>query len=63
MATEAQQGEFTLVYNTETSEHPVGLSNEQHSALQLFIAALSKQEAVTVVKSVYIDYVLNPKHK
>lgn len=56
MATEAKPGDVTLIYNTKAGGHPVALTQQQHDILQLFIAGLSKDEPLVVVKGMYVEY-------
>ena len=53
MASEAREGEFTLVYNTEGKGHPVALTRYQHEKLQILINDLGGE--IVVISSLVVE--------
>lgn len=43
---EAKNGEFTLVYNTEGKAHPVALTKDQHETLQLLLRGIGEIKVI-----------------
>jgi hypothetical protein len=56
MPKETQGGEFSLVYNVTGRAHPVGLTEEQHRMLQAYLAMITRQQPVKVVRTMEVQY-------